>query len=143
MIEILKLQDSNPRSTPAVKPLTNNNKNGEDRIGELHCRSDAGSLSCLAGFTRPDVSMPVHQSYKLRIYPKNSYDNAVKCTGKCVKVAKDKGLILKPILKKGQETHVDADFLCAYEKDDSEDLSTVHSRKGFIIKYTNFPMTWK
>ena len=37
---------------------------------------------------------------------------------------------------------VDDEFAGAYDKDSSEDISTVHSRTGFIIKHANCPMTW-
>ena len=50
---------------------------------------------------------------------------------------------MKPDLKKGLETCVDADFSGAHDEDSSEDTSIAHSRAGFVIKHATFTMTWK
>ena len=72
--------------------------------------------------------MSVHQNTKLSTNPKHYHDNEVKRTCKHLKGIKDKGLVLKPDLKKGLETHVGAYFSGVYDKAYSEDTSTVHSR---------------
>ena len=87
--------------------------------------------------------MPVYQDAKLSTSPNHFHGNTVKRAGKCLKGTKDKGFILKPDLKRDLETHVDADFSGAYDKDAYEDPSADHSRTGFIVECDNCPMTWK
>ena len=41
---------------------------------------------------------------------------------------------------KGLECFVDADFVGGWSTNESEDLASVHSRTGYIIKYKNFPI---
>ena len=143
MIGPSSLQDSNPRKTPAVKPLLIKSNNGKDQIGDFNFRSSVGHLSYLVGWAHPDVSMTVHQASKFSINHKYFHDNSFKWTGKYLKGTNHKGLILKPDLKKALETRAGAEFAGAHGKDTSEDPSTVHSRSWFISKHYNFPMTWK
>ena len=77
-IELLNLQYSNPRATPVVNPFLNKNNNGEDRLEDFHYILAFESLSHLAGYARPDVSMPVHQSSKFRTNPNHFHDNSLK-----------------------------------------------------------------
>ena len=68
--------------TPAAKLLLSNNLDGKDRKEDsFHYRSAIGSLSHLAGCTRPDASMAVHQAAAFSNNPKNSHDAAVKRIG--------------------------------------------------------------
>ena len=87
--------------------------------------------------------MPVDQALKFTTNCKHSHDNEVKRKSEYLKGTNDEGLILKPDLKKGLETHSDSNFVGSSDKDYSEDPSIFHSRTGFIIKHSNFPMTWK
>ena len=117
-IEPFNIQDSNPRVTPVAKTFLGK-KNGKYRIGYFHYWSTVGSLSHLAGCTRPEMS--VHQAAKFSTNPKHYQDYSVKRIGKCLKGKNYKGLILKTDLKKCLEIHVDADFAGACDKNSSED----------------------
>ena len=56
IIETLGLTDANPKKTPVVKPLLNKNADGKERNEDsFHHRSVVGSLSYVAGCTRPDT----------------------------------------------------------------------------------------
>ena len=60
IIVLLRLTDANPKGTPVIKPLLNENVNGKERNKDsFHYRSVVGSLSYVAGCTRPDISMVV------------------------------------------------------------------------------------
>ena len=87
--------------------------------------------------------MSVHQPAKFSTNPKHSHDDEVKRIGTCLKGTNDKGLTLKPDLKKGLEISVDAEFAGAYDYETSEDPSTVYSRTGTMIRHDNLPMTGK
>ena len=87
--------------------------------------------------------MPVHQDAKFSTNSKYSHDDSVKRIGRHLKGTNDEGLMLKPDLKKGLETHVDADFAGAYDNATFEDPSIFYSRTGLIIKHDNFLTTWK
>ena len=100
-------------------------------------------MSYLGGCTRTDISMPVYQAAKFSANPKRSHDNVVKRIGRYLKGTNDKGLMLKPDLKKGLEIYVDTSFAGVYDNETSEDTSIVYSRTGFIIEHANCPITWK
>ena len=57
---MLGLNDTNLKGTPVVKPLLSKNTEGKDRSEDsFHYRSVVGSLSYLAGYTRPDINFQV------------------------------------------------------------------------------------
>lgn len=144
IIELMKLRDANPKATPVVKPLLNKNTDGKDRDeNSFHYRSAIGSLSYLAGCTRPDISMAVHQAAKFSNNPKACHDTAVKRIGKYLLGTEDKGLMYTPDKSKGLEIYVDADFAGGFDKSNAEDPASVYSRTGYIIKYANCPIIWK
>ena len=141
IIELLRLTDANPKGTPVVKPLLNKNADGKERNEDsFHYRSVVGSLSYVAGCTRPDISMAVHQAAKFSNDPKVSYDTAVKRIGKYLLGSLDKGLIYEHDVSKGLEVFVDADFAGGFDKINAEDPASVYSRTGYIIKYTGCPI---
>ena len=66
----LGLEDNNPKATPVIKPLLSKNTDGKDRSeDDFNCRSEIGSLMHLAGCTRPDTSIAVHQAAKFSNNP--------------------------------------------------------------------------
>lgn len=144
IIELLNLTEANPKGTPVVKPLLNKNTDGKERNEDsFHYRSIIGSLSYVAGCTRPDISMAVHQAAKFSNCPKASHGTAVKRIGKYLLGSMDKGLIYEPDVGKGLEVFVDADFAGGFDKVNAEDPSSVYSRTGYIIKYAGCPIVWK
>jgi len=144
IIEMLGVKDANPKATPVVKPLLSKNSDGKDRDStSFHYRSAIGSLSYLAGCTRPDISMAVHQAAKFSNHPKACHDTAVKRIGKYLLCTADKGLMYVPNLSEGVEVYVDADFAGNFNGNNAEDPASVYSRTGFVIKYAGCPITWK
>jgi len=144
IIELLGISDANLKATPVVKPLLNKNTNGKERKDDsFHYRSAIGSLSYLAGCTRSDISMAVHQVAKFSNDPKASHDIAVKRIGKYLLGTYDKGLIYKPDNSKGLEVFVDDDFAGGFDKAVAEDPASVYLRTGFVIKYAGCPIIWK
>ena len=99
-------------------------------------------LNYLAGSTRPDIAFIVHQTARFANDPKISHERAIKRIGRYLKGTKNKGIILKPDKKKGIECYVDADFAGGWDKNNSEDVASVFSRTGFIIKYMDCPIYW-
>lgn len=142
IIETLGLNDSNEHTVPAVKPLLSKDVKGKRKIETWNYRSVQGMLNYLAGSTRPDIAFSVHQTARFANDPKISHERAIKRIGRYLKATKNKGIILKPDRKKGLECYVDADFAGGFDKNNSEDIASVFSRTGFIIKYMDCPIYW-
>ena len=142
IIETLGLNDSNEHLVPAVKPLLSKDVTGKRKIETWNYRSVQGMLNYLAGSTRPDIAFSVHQTARFANDPKISHERAIKRIGRYLKGTKNKGIILRPDRKKGLECYVDADFAGGWDKNNSEDIASVFSRTGFIIKYMDCPIYW-
>ena len=111
IIELLGLNDANPKATLVVKPLLNKNTDRKDiDKNSFYYRSIIGSLLCLAGCTRPDISMAMHQAAKFSNNPKASCDAAAKRIDKYSPGSEDKELACKSDIEKGLEVFIDADF---------------------------------
>ena len=54
----------------------------------------------------------------------------------------DKGLDCTPNESNGIKCYDDADFSGAWCREDSEQVGSVLSRTGYIIKFANFPIVW-
>jgi hypothetical protein len=107
-------------------------------------RSIIGKLNFLEKSTRPEIAYAVHQCARFSSNPKQSHANAVKYLCRYLMATKDKGLILRPDLKKSFEVHVDCDFAGNWvkEQDAMNDPSTAKSRTGYIISYGGCPVVW-
>ena len=139
--QTLGLEESNTKATPVVKPFLNKNTDGKERSDDsFHCRSAIGSLSCLVGCTRPDMSMAVHQASKVSNRPKACHDTAVKRIGKHLLGTSEEDLIYEPDVSKGLEIFVDDDFAGAFDETVAEDPASVCSRTGCIIKCSRYPI---
>jgi hypothetical protein len=102
-----------------------------------------GKLNFLEKSTRPEIAYAVHQCTRFSSNPKQSHANAVKYLCRYLMATKDKGLILRPDLKKSFEVHIDCDFAGNWVKEDAmNDPSTAKSRTGYIISYGGCPVIW-
>ena len=96
----------------------------------------------MAGTSRPDLAMAVHQSARFCIDPKLSHERAIQRIGKYLIGTLDKGIIFKPDITKGVECFVDADFAGGWNQADAIDAGSVLSRTGYVIMYAGCPLTW-
>ena len=111
------MSDASPKATQAVKPLLNKNTDRKDRNEDsFHCRSVVGSLSHLAGCTRPDVPMTAHQVAKFSNEPKECHYIAVKRIGNYLLSSIDKGFMRRPDIRRGLEVDADASSAGLFDK---------------------------
>ena len=54
----------------------------------------------------------------------------------------DKGLVFTPSGSNGIKCYADADYSGGWCKEDVDQVGSVLSRTGYIIKFTNFPIIW-
>lgn len=137
------LQDGNIKDAPIVKPLLTKDIDVKPRDkNSFHYRSVVGMLSCLAGATRPDISMSTHQVGKFSSNPMNFHDAAVKRIIKYLKGTVEKGIIMNPDIKQGLQCFVDADFAGAHNKNTADDPNSVFPRTGYLTKCANCLVLW-
>ena len=142
-LEVINIDDKvKPRNTPAVKPLLFKDINGLARKHAWNYRQAIGMLNYLAGTTRPDIAMAVHQAARFVTDPRLIHERAIYRIGKYFLGSKDKGIILKPDKDKGLEYFVDADFAGGWNIMDSDSASSVYSRTGYVITYADCPLQW-
>ena len=142
ILNTLKIcEDSKMHDTPANIILTRD-ENGNKRKQEWHYRSVIGQMNYLAGTTRPDILFAVHQCAKYSIDPKQSHEEAVKRIGRYLKKTRDKGLVFTPDGSNKLECYADADFAGAWCKEDADEVGSVLSRTGYLIKFANCPIVW-
>ena len=72
-----KLEDCNPKFTPADKVPLDKILDGDSCCEEWEYRSIVGMLLYLAGSTRPDISYAVHQCARFSHKPKASHEIGV------------------------------------------------------------------
>ena len=130
-------------NTPASYPLLSKDENGLPRKCPWKYHTAIGMLGYLAGTTRPDISMAVHQCARFNNDPKLSHERAVKKIGRYLLDTQDKGLIYKPDTSQGLECYVDADFAGGWKDGDHDCPESVLSRTGFVIMYARCPITWQ
>ena len=115
-------------------------EDGNGRKQEWHYPSVIGQMNYLSGTTRPDIFFAVHQCAKYSIYPKQSHKEAVKSIGRYLKKTKDKGLVFTPNGSNGLECYANVDLAGAWCREDADQVESVLSRTGYIIKFVNFPI---
>ena len=109
-------------------------EDGNGRKQEWHYRSVIGQMNYLFGTTRPDIICAVYQCAKYSIDPKQSHEKAVKIIGRQLKKTKDKGLVFTPNGSNGLECYADAYLAGAWCREDADQVGSVLSRTGYIIK---------
>ncbi|EJK58187.1 hypothetical protein THAOC_21711, partial [Thalassiosira oceanica] len=132
----------NAKLTPAAEKVLNKDADGLPRKNDWKYRTAVGMLTYLQGNTRPDISMPVHQTARFCEKPMRSHEKAITRICRYLLHSKDRGIVFKPDVSKGLECYVDADFAGGWCQSDPHDASNIYSRTGFVIKYANCPIFW-
>ena len=101
-----------------------------------------GQINYLSGTTRPDIIFAVHQFSKYSIDPKQSREEAVKIIVLYLNKIKDKGLVFTPDGLNVIECCADAYLSESWCREDSDQVGSVLSITGYIIKSSNFPIVW-
>jgi hypothetical protein len=132
----------NEKFTPAASQVLNKDTLGKPRKRTWNYRTAVGMLSYLQNHTRPDISMPVHQTARFCNDPKLSHEQAINRIGKYLAGTRDRGIRYKVDSSKGLECYVDADFAGGWNQEDPDDAGNLMSRTGFVIKYADCPIYW-
>jgi hypothetical protein len=75
-------------------------------------------LGYIQWYTRPDISMAVHQCARFNAYPMLCNEKAVKRIARYLLSSSDKGIHYKPDKSQGLEVYVDADFAGGWSSGD-------------------------
>ena len=97
-------------------------------------------MNYLDGKTIPDIIFAVHQCAKHSTDTKQSHEEAVKSIGRYLNKTKDKGLFFTPNVSNGLECYADANFSGEWCREDADQVGSVLSRTGYIIKFSKFPI---
>ncbi len=92
------------------KPLLRNPR-AEPFDAHFDYRRVIGKLIYLEKCTRIDVTFATHQCARFLSEPKDVHGKAVKWIGRYLAGTRDRGLVLKPDMRKGFEVYVDASFV--------------------------------
>ena len=79
---------------------------------------------------------------KLYYRSKKSNEEAVKIIGIYLKKTKDKGLVFTPYGSNDLECYINAYFSWEWCREDTDQVGSVLSRTGYMIKFANFPIVW-
>jgi len=132
----------NSRLTPAAGPILNKDVLGKPRKQSWKYRTAVGMLTYLQSNSRPDISMPTHQTARFCAEPMRSHEQAITRIGRYLLHSKTRGIVYRPDISKGLECYVDADFAGGWNDSDPHDCDNLYSRTGFVIKYGNCPIFW-
>jgi hypothetical protein len=136
------LQDqSTTHDTPATTILVPD-QYGLPRIHHWNYQSLIGMLNYLAASTRPDIAFAVHQCARFSSNPKRSHELAIRRIIRYLKATSSQGYILRPSSSRNLNRFVDADFAGTLTPTDSDDLSSVKSRTGYVITFASCPVLW-
>ena len=89
-------------------------------------RSVIGQIAYLEKSTRPEIAYAVHQCSRYSRDPWKAHGDAVKNIGRYLLGTCDKGMIIRPDIRRSFEVHVDADFCGNWNK-----------RYGHCLLYTS------
>jgi hypothetical protein len=99
-------------------------------------------MSYLQAHSRPDISMPVHQTARFSIDPKLIHKQAITRIGCYLLGIKTRGVRYKIDCSKGLKCYVDADFAGGWDFKDPHNASNLMLRTGFMTKYADCPIYW-
>ncbi len=99
-------------------------------------------MSYVQAHSRPDISMPVHQTACFSNDPKLIYKQAITHLGHYLLGTKTRGIRYKIDCSNGLECYVDVDFVGGWDLKDPHFASNLMSRMSFIIKYADCPIYW-
>ena len=96
-------------------------------------------LTHLQGFSRPEISMDIHQCARFSSNPKLTHECAVTRIGRCLLETIDRGLMCKVERVKGLKCFVDAYFAGDWNANDPLNATSVLSRTGHVITHSGLP----
>ena len=99
-------------------------------------------LNYLAGSTRPDLAMSVHQVAQFYADPKRSYEKGVMRIARYLLITAKFGMIYKLDLNRGIEVCADADFAGLWTHETAFEPNSVLSRTGYVILLFGCPLFW-
>ena len=124
-------------TTPVSKGLLYRNLAGKPRkLSWKYCTA-VGMMSYLQEHTRPNISMPVHQTSRFCINPMLCVKKYMMRTGLYLLGTKRRCIIYKPDNSRGLELYVDAEFSGGLTQADAENAENVLSRTGYSIMYAS------
>ena len=145
IIQDLHLQSrSNPQTTPSITTkLLHKDTDGSDMVPNFHYHSVICKLNFLEKYTRPDISVSVHQCARFTEHPKRSHAEAVKWMGCYLLAMRDKGLIIHPKSLWHFDCWVDADYAGNWHYSNAHvDPMMSKSRSNWIVHFAGAPITW-
>ena len=134
--------NSHAKLTPAAMQILNKDLMGKTWKQSWKYRSAVGMLSYLQGHTRPDISMPIHQTACFCNDPKFSHEQAITQIWRYILGTRKKGVKYKIDLSNSLECYVDADFAGGWDQTDPHNASNLMLCTGFVIKYAECPIYW-
>ena len=99
-------------------------------------------MNYLSRKNRPDILFAVHQCANYIIDPKQSHEEAVKIIEQYLKKKDDKGLVFTPNVSIRIECYANAYFVGSWLREDLDQVGSVFSRTGYIIKFSHCPIVW-
>lgn len=99
-------------------------------------------LLYLSEHSSPDISFDVHQCAQYAFSPTFCHKKALICIGQYLKGTKDQGLILTRSDDLKLDCYSDADFAQLWNHKMPDDRNCLHSRTGYVITLSNFPIVW-
>ena len=133
------------KSPAASTIILTKDKDGIARKENWNYRSIIGMLNYLVNTTQPDLTYAVHQCARFSNDPKHTHEQAVKRILRYLlhlKRSNKIGMKFSPILSKSMEVYVDASFAGDWNTAWSDEPTSVMSRTGYIIFYSNCPIVW-
>ncbi|CAJ1970060.1 unnamed protein product [Cylindrotheca closterium] len=110
---------------------------------QFNYRSVIGKIAYLEKGTRPELAYACHQCSRFSSAPKKAHGEAIKQIGRYLLGTEDKGMFIKPDLRKSFEVYVDADFCGKWNERYGHDPDTARSRHGYVITYAGVPIIHK
>ena len=118
-------------TTPVAKGLLHRDLAGKPHKLLWKYRTAVGMVSYLQVHTRPDISIPVHQTSRFCNNPIRCHKKALMSIGHYLLGTKTRGIIYKPDKSRGLECYVDSDFSGGRTQADADNAENVLYRTGY------------
>ena len=141
-IKMVNMTDKQMHNTPAEpRKVLTKDSDGEARKYKWSYHSVVVMFNyhCI---THPKILFVVHQCAHFSIDSRLSHEIAIEQLIQYLKRTKNKGLVLTPDLAMDIKCYVGMDFVGAWDKEDSADLSSVYSHTSYMIIYASCPVLW-
>ena len=102
-------------------------------------------LNYFVNCTHLEIAYAVHQCARFCNNPKRSHEQAVKRVLRyllTVRKLDNPGIIFHPNIEQSIVAYVDASFVGEWNREWSEEPSSVLSRSGYVVLYANCPIIW-